>query len=144
MNGFIKYFENSKKSKSFLADDDMILNSSKTGEKLKSQLVLNLIANLFMMKKTLKLEQKLLKTKLLQNLQAMKSLKKILIILVLLQFFIDSVIKLEKENYPQVNLEQCKFRLKKKKNIDLFNDESIDSSDESEFKTEQILLIYIF
>ena len=117
MNGFIKYFENSKKSKSFLADDDMILNSNKTGEKLKSQLVLNLIANLFMMKKTLKLEQKLLKTKLLQNLQAMKSLKKILIILVLLQFFIDSVRKLEKENYPQVNLEQCKFRLKKKKNI---------------------------
>ena len=97
-----------------------------------------------MMKNTLKLEYKLLKTKLLQNLQTMKSLKKILIVLVLLQFFIDSVIKLEKENYPQVNLEQCKFRLKKKKNIDLFNDESIDSSDESEFKTEQILLIYIF
>ena len=144
MNGFIKYFENNKKSKSFLADDDVILNSNKTGEKLKSQLVLNLIANLFMMKNTLKLEQKLLKKKLLQNLQMIKSLKKILIILVLLQFFIDSVIKLEKENYPQVNLEQCKFRLNKKKNIDLFNDESIDSSDESEFKTEQILLIYIF
>ena len=144
MNGFIKYFENNKKSKSFLADDDVILNSNKTGEKLKSQLVLDLIANLFMMKNTLKLEQKLLKKKLLQNLQMIKSLKKILIILVLLQFFIDSVIKLEKENYPQVNLEQCKFRLKKKKNIDLFNDESIDSSDESEFKTEQILLIYIF
>ena len=36
---------------------------------------------------------------------------------------IDSVIKLEKENYLQVNLEQYKFRLKKKKNIDLFDDE---------------------
>ena len=58
-----------------------------------------------MMKNTLKLEKKLLKKKLLQNLQMIKSLKKILIILVLLQFFIDSVIKLEKENYPQVNLE---------------------------------------
>ena len=30
---------------------------------------------------------------------------------------VDSVIKLEKENYPQVNLEQCKFRLKKKKTL---------------------------
>ena len=70
-----------------------------------------------MMKNTLKVEYKLLKTKLLQNLQTMKSLNKKLIILVLLQFFIDSIIKLEKENYPQVNLEQCKFRLKKKKNI---------------------------
>ena len=45
---------------------------------------------------------------------------------------VDFVIKLEKENYPQVNLEQCKFVLKKKKNIDLFNDELGDSSDESE------------
>ena len=88
------------------------------------------------MKNTLKVEYKLLKTKLLQNLQTMKSLKKILIILVLLQFFIDSVIKLEKENYPQVNLEQCKFRLKKKKNKGLFNDKAEDSSDESEFKPE--------
>ena len=26
---------------------------------------------------------------------------------------IDSIIKLEKENYPQVNPEECKFRLKK-------------------------------
>ena len=88
------------------------------------------------MKNTLKVEYKLLKTKLLQNLQTMRYLKKILIILVLLQFFIDSIIKLEKENYPQVNLEQCKFRLKKKKNTDLFNDKSEDSSDESEFKPE--------
>ena len=48
----------------------------------------------------------------------MKFLKKILIILVLQQFvFVDSVIKLEKENYPQVNLEQCKSGLKKKKTL---------------------------
>ena len=32
---------------------------------------------------------------------------------------IDSVIKLEKKNHPQFNLEQCKFRLK----IDSFDDE---------------------
>ena len=49
---------------------------------------------------------------------------------------IASVIKLERENYPQVNLEQCKFRLKKKKNIDLFDDELEDSSDESEIEAE--------
>ena len=45
---------------------------------------------------------------------------------------IDSVIKLEKENYPQVNLVLFKFRLKKKKDIDSFDDELEDSSDESE------------
>ena len=36
---------------------------------------------------------------------------------------IDSVIKISSENSPQVNLEQYKFRPKKKKDIDLFDDE---------------------
>ena len=45
---------------------------------------------------------------------------------------------MEKENYPQVNLEQCKVRLKKKKDIDLFVDELEDSSDESEIEAEWI------
>ena len=49
---------------------------------------------------------------------------------------IDSVIKLEKENYPQVNLVLFKFRLKKKKDIDSFDDELEDSSDESEIVTD--------
>ena len=49
---------------------------------------------------------------------------------------IDSVIKLEKENYPPVDLEQCKFRQKKKKEIDLFDNELEDSSDESEIEAE--------
>ena len=40
------------------------------------------------------------------------------------------------QNHPQVNLEQCEFRLKKKKNIDLFDDELEDSSDESEIEAE--------
>ena len=49
----------------------------------------------------------------------------------------DSVIKLEDdENYPQVNLEQCKYRLKKRKFHDLFDDELKDSSDESEIESE--------
>ena len=49
---------------------------------------------------------------------------------------VDSVIKLKKENYVQVNLEQCKFRLKKKRNIDLFDDKLEDSSDESGIEVE--------
>ena len=47
---------------------------------------------------------------------------------------VDSVIKLEKENYPQVNLEQCKFKLKK--DTYLFDDELEDSTDESETEAE--------
>ena len=50
---------------------------------------------------------------------------------------IDSVIKLEDdENYPQVSLEQCKYRLKKRKFPDLFDDELKDSRDECEIESE--------
>ena len=49
---------------------------------------------------------------------------------------VDSVMKLEKESYLEVNLEQFKFRLKKKRNFDLFNDELEDSSDESKTEAE--------
>ena len=75
---------------SFLADDDNdgILKYNKIWKKLTSYLVLNLIVSLFMMKNTLKKKKKLLKTKLLQNLQTMKLQKKILIIHVLLQFLL--------------------------------------------------------
>ena len=48
--------------------------------------------------------------------------------------FVDSKIKLESESYPQVNLEQCTFRLEKKKDIDLFE----DSSDETEIEAQWI------
>ena len=90
-SGFIKYFlKTTKKKMSFLADDDNdgILKYNKIWKKLTSYLVLNLIVSLFMMKNTLKPGKKLLKTKLLQNLQTMKLQKKILIIHVLLQFLL--------------------------------------------------------
>ena len=51
---------------------------------------------------------------------------------------VNSVIKFEKENYPQVNLEQYKFRLNKRKYIDFFDDELEGSRDESEIETEWI------
>ena len=46
--------------------------------------------------------------------------------------------KVRKKHYPQVNLGQCKFRLKKKKDIDLFDNKLKDSSDESEIEAEWI------
>ena len=66
-----------------------------------------------------------MKTKSLQSLHTIKLQNIILIIHVLLHF-------VEKGNHLQVNLEQCKFRLKKKKDIALFDDELKDSSDSSE------------
>ena len=51
---------------------------------------------------------------------------------------IDSVLKVDKKNYPQVYIEQCKYKIKRRKpvdfidaEIDLSSDSLDDSNDES-------------
>ena len=41
--------------------------------------------------------------------------------------FIDSVLKVDKKNYPQVYLEQCKYKIKRRKTVD-FIDVEVDLS----------------
>ena len=45
---------------------------------------------------------------------------------------IDSVLKLNQENFPQVYLEQCKYKQKKKKLIDFIDAELQNSSDDDD------------
>ena len=44
--------------------------------------------------------------------------------------YIDSVLRVDKKNYPQVYLEQCKYKMKKRKLVDFIDDElDLTSSD---------------
>ena len=45
---------------------------------------------------------------------------------------IDSVLKIDKRLYPQAYLEQCKYKLKKKKIVNYSNDEIIDENSDSD------------
>ena len=45
---------------------------------------------------------------------------------------IDSVLKIEKKNYPEVCLEQCKYKLKKRELVDFIGAEVYLSSDDSD------------
>ena len=45
---------------------------------------------------------------------------------------IDSVLKVDKKNYPQVYLEQCKYKRKRKKPVDFIDAELDLSSDDSD------------
>ena len=47
---------------------------------------------------------------------------------------IDSVIRMEKKNYPQVYLEECKYKIKKIK-MDKFIDTELESDSESELES---------
>ena len=45
---------------------------------------------------------------------------------------IDSVIKIDKRAYPQAYLEQCKYKLKKRKIVNYIDDEIIDEDSDSD------------
>ena len=45
---------------------------------------------------------------------------------------IDSVLKIDKRLYPEAYLEQCKYKLKKRKIVNYINDEIIDENSDSD------------
>ena len=45
---------------------------------------------------------------------------------------IDSVLKIDKRSYPQASLEQCKYKLKKRKIVNYIDDEIIDEDSDSD------------
>ena len=49
---------------------------------------------------------------------------------------IDSVLRVDKKNYPQVYLEQCKYKTRKRKLVDFFYDEVDLSLDDSDYLDE--------
>ena len=49
---------------------------------------------------------------------------------------IDSVLKIDKRVYPQAYLEQCKYKLKKRKHVNFVDDEIIDEDSDSDIDDE--------
>ena len=49
---------------------------------------------------------------------------------------IASVLRVGKENYPQVYLEECKYKTRKRKLVDFIDDEVDPSSDDSDYLGE--------
>ena len=52
---------------------------------------------------------------------------------------IDSVMKIEKKNFPQVYLEECKYKIKKKK-MSRFIDAELELDDSNNYNYEQLYL----
>ena len=46
---------------------------------------------------------------------------------------IDSVLKIDKRAYPQAYLEQCKYKIKKRKIVNYIDDEIIDEDSDSDY-----------
>ena len=138
LSGLIKYFENNKKIMSFLADDDLIFKYNKIWKKIKKLLGVEFDSQPVYDEKYIKTRVKTFEDKVITKYTDNEIEKERTHYSCIAVICADPVIKLGKENYSQVNLEQCKFRLKKKKNNDLLDYELGDSSDQSEIEVEWI------
>ena len=124
------------KTMSFVADEDVILKYNKIWKKIKMILSVKFDRQPVYDDKYIKTRVKTFEDKVITKFIDNEIPKENTHYSCIDVICVDSVIKLEKENFPRINLEQCKFRLKKKKDIDLFDVTLKDSSDESEIETE--------
>ena len=136
ISGYIKYFENGGKNMSLMVKDDSVLNKyNEIWNKIKEKLSMKLHSmpvhdQTYIKAKVTEFDSKT-ETNFLDN----KIQKKNVHYTCIACITIDSVIKLNKKNYPQVYLEECKYRVKKMQ-MSRFIHAELESDSDSELETE--------
>ena len=131
MNRYIKYFDDGGKNMSFVADDEKVYE--KYGEiwnVVKGLLKLKFPASPIRNDKYILAKLKIFKKQNLttfNNNNIVPTEKNHYICIPAID--IDSVLKIDKKAYPQAYLEECKYKLKKRKLVSFIDSEIIDDSD---------------
>ena len=130
MSGYIKYFDDGGKNISFVTDDKEVYE--------KYNEIWNVIKRLLKVKFTVSPirddEYILTKLKIFNKINITTFTDNVIPIeknhyICIPTIDIDSVLKIDKKTYPKAYLEQCKYKLKKRKPINFINFEIIDESD---------------
>ena len=142
MNGYIKYFENGGKNMSFLIKDDEVWEKyEQIWDVIKNKLGIKFHSEPVYEYKYLKAKVRefdgVIKTNFLGNDMPKEHMHYTCIA----SISIDSVIKMDKKNYPQVYLEECKYKIKKIQmsrfiNTELDSDADSDSESDAELMTK--------
>ena len=120
MNGYIKYFDDGGKNMSFVTDDEKVYEKyNEIWEVIRNFLKIDFTIN--------PVRDDINKTTFTNN--AIPTEKNNYICIPAID--IDSVLKIDKRLYPQAYLEQCKYKLKKRKIVNYINDEIIDEIDDA-------------
>ena len=130
MNGYIKYFDDGGKNMSFVTDDEKVYEKyDKIWNVVKGLLKLKFAASPIRNDKYILAKLKIFKKKNLttfnNNIVPIEKNHYICIPAI----DIDSVLKIDKKAYPQAYLEECKYKLKKRKLVNFIDSEIIDDSD---------------
>ena len=134
MNGYIKYFDNGGKNMSFVTDDKEVYEKyDEIWNVVKSLLKLKFAASPIRDDKYILAKLKIFKKKNLttfnnNNIVPMEKNHYIYIPAI----DIDSVLKIDKKAYPQAYLEECKYKLKKRKLVSFIDSEIIDADSDSD------------
>ena len=130
MNGYIKYFDDGGKNTSFVTDDEKVYEKyDEIWNVVKSLLKLKFAACPIRNDKYILVKLKIFKKKNLTtfNNNIVPTEKNHYICIPAID--IDSVLKIDKKAYPQAYLQECKYKLKKRKIVSFIDSEIIDDSD---------------
>ena len=130
MNGYNKYFDDGGKNMSFVTDDEKVYEKyDEIWNVVKNLLKLKFAASPIRNDKYILAKLKIFKKKNLttfnNNIVPIEKNHYICIPAI----DIDSVLKIDKKAYPQAYLEECKYKLKKRKLVSFIDSEIIDDSD---------------
>ena len=134
MDGYIKYFDDGGKNMTFVTDDEKIYEKyNEIWEVVRNLLKIDFTVgpvrdDIYLVAK-LKIFNKINRTTFNNNNYIPMERNHYICIPVI---DIDSVIKIDKKTYPQAYLEQCKYKLKKRKIVNYIVDEIIDEDSDSD------------
>ena len=130
INGDIKYFDDGGKNMSFVTDDEKVYEKyDEIWNVVKSLLKLKFAASPFRNDKYILAKLKIFKKKNLTTFSNNIIPKEKNHYICIPAIDIDSVLKIDKKAYPQAYLEECKYKLKKRKIVSFIDFEIIDDSD---------------
>ena len=133
MNGYIKYFDDGGKNMSFVTDDEKVYEKyDEIWNVVKGLLKLKLAVSPIRDDKYILAKLKIIKKK---NLTTFNNNNIVPIVknhyICIPAIDIDSVLKIDKKAYPQAYLEECKYKLKKRKLVSFIDSEIIDDDSDS-------------
>ena len=134
MNGYIKYFDDGGKNMSFVTDDEKVYEKyDEIWNVVKELLKLKFAASLVRNDKYILAKLKIFKKK---NITTFNNNNIVPIeknhYICIPAIDIDSVLKIDKKAYPQAYLEECKYKLKKRKLLSFIDSEIIDDDSDSD------------
>ena len=133
MSGYIKYFDDDGKNMSFVTDNEEVYKKYKeiwnvVKKLLKLKFAVNHVHNDKYISAKLKIFNKINRTTFTDNVVPIEKNHYICISAI----DIDSVLKIDKRAYRQAYLEQCKYKLKKRKPINFIDSEIIGDDNDYE------------